>query len=218
MSGEDAGTPQDAASGAGYVNPSGAGFTLVAAVLLLVGTLLPIHARFPIDFSHNSLITSGRWWVTVIAVAMGVNATYMILRPRADDRNRAWAAFAGSLTGLIVGIWGFTQGFQQVTLGSSQRVLPPGLVIIQAHAGIGVYVVLIAGALGLTGSVLMLRDRDWKLIRTSADVKKCPDCAELILVDARVCKHCGFRYPDGYGPARNRDGTPDCQDRRLNGG
>jgi hypothetical protein len=160
MSDEGAGTPAGTASGAGCVNSFGAGITLIAAALLLVGTLLPIHTRFPIHFPHNSLITSGRWWLTVVAVAMGVNATYMILRPRADDRNRAWAAFAGSLAGLIVGIRGLNQGFQQVTLGSSQRVLPSGLAIIQAHAGIGVYVVLIAGALGLIGSVLMLRKRD----------------------------------------------------------
>jgi hypothetical protein len=24
--------------------------------------------------------------------------------------------------------------------------------------------------------------------------KKCPDCAETILADARVCKHCGYRF------------------------
>ena len=24
--------------------------------------------------------------------------------------------------------------------------------------------------------------------------KKCPDCAESILVEARVCKHCGYKF------------------------
>ena len=24
--------------------------------------------------------------------------------------------------------------------------------------------------------------------------KKCPDCAETILADAKVCKHCGYRF------------------------
>jgi ribosomal protein L37AE/L43A len=24
--------------------------------------------------------------------------------------------------------------------------------------------------------------------------KKCPDCAETILADANVCKHCGYRF------------------------
>jgi LSD1 subclass zinc finger protein len=30
-----------------------------------------------------------------------------------------------------------------------------------------------------------------------AATKKCPDCAETILADAKVCKHCGFRFPTG---------------------
>jgi hypothetical protein len=24
--------------------------------------------------------------------------------------------------------------------------------------------------------------------------KKCPDCAETVLAEARVCKHCGYRF------------------------
>ena len=27
-----------------------------------------------------------------------------------------------------------------------------------------------------------------------ATYKKCPDCAEFVLVEARVCKHCGYRF------------------------
>ena len=28
----------------------------------------------------------------------------------------------------------------------------------------------------------------------AATHKKCPDCAEMVLADAHVCKHCGFRF------------------------
>jgi uncharacterized membrane protein YhdT len=35
------------------------------------------------------------------------------------------------------------------------------------------------------------------LIQADAELRrKCPDCAEMILKDARVCKHCGFRLPE----------------------
>lgn len=26
------------------------------------------------------------------------------------------------------------------------------------------------------------------------DLKKCPDCAEMIKIDAKVCRHCGRRF------------------------
>jgi len=31
----------------------------------------------------------------------------------------------------------------------------------------------------------------WEAAKTT---KKCPDCAETILADAHVCKHCGYRF------------------------
>ena len=30
--------------------------------------------------------------------------------------------------------------------------------------------------------------------------KRCPDCAETILGDARVCKHCGYRFASAPTP------------------
>jgi hypothetical protein len=29
--------------------------------------------------------------------------------------------------------------------------------------------------------------------------KQCPDCAETIKAEARVCKHCGFRFEEPAG-------------------
>lgn len=43
---------------------------------------------------------------------------------------------------------------------------------------------------------------------TSATHVKCPDCAELILIEARVCKHCGCRLVSGGVP----DGKKQCPD------
>jgi len=36
---------------------------------------------------------------------------------------------------------------------------------------------------------------------SAATNKKCPDCAEFVLCEARVCKHCGYRF-DGVAAGK----------------
>ncbi|PZU23807.1 MAG: hypothetical protein DI589_05930 [Shinella sp.] len=78
--------------------------------------------------------------------------------------------------------------------------------IIAANKGrSGIGWLIIGFILGIFGIILIacmpsLKPQTVTLI--SADTsptlvaasKKCPDCAEIILVDAKVCKHCGFRF------------------------
>jgi RNA polymerase subunit RPABC4/transcription elongation factor Spt4 len=48
---------------------------------------------------------------------------------------------------------------------------------------------------------------------TPATHVKCPDCAEFILIEAKVCKHCGCRLVSGGVPDGKKQ-CPDCG--RLN--
>lgn len=46
----------------------------------------------------------------------------------------------------------------------------------------------------------LFRVRDTKVLEqrsiTNRDQKKCPDCAELVKVDANVCRFCGHRFSE----------------------
>ncbi|MDT5015613.1 MAG: hypothetical protein QOD39_1773, partial [Mycobacterium sp.] len=59
-----------------------------------------------------------------------------------------------------------------------------------ADWGISIYVAGVGVALAIAGSSMLRTDG------TSASISKmkCPDCAETVLADAKVCKHCGFRF------------------------
>lgn len=40
-----------------------------------------------------------------------------------------------------------------------------------------------------------LRDTSGRTAISAPDLKRCPDCAEMVLAEARVCKHCRYRFP-----------------------
>jgi hypothetical protein len=46
--------------------------------------------------------------------------------------------------------------------------------------------------------------------------KKCPDCAEYIKLEARVCKHCGHRFSDGEVRRQVEKKRKDVEDEQQN--
>ncbi|MEY8013784.1 zinc ribbon domain-containing protein [Mycobacterium servetii] len=76
-----------------------------------------------------------------------------------------------------------------------------------ADFGIAIYVAGAGVAAASVGSLMLLRIAtqaleaaddelvdSWTSQNVEAKTKKCPDCAETVLADARVCKHCGYRF------------------------
>lgn len=62
--------------------------------------------------------------------------------------------------------------------------------VTSGHRPVGSYVLIAVGWALIGASAL--RDA-WEKQR--GPQKRCPDCAEPVAMEARVCKHCGYRFP-----------------------
>jgi uncharacterized protein UPF0547 len=90
-----------------------------------------------------------------------------------------WTTAAGALVCVAVGAWVFVRSLHDS----------------DALARFGGGVLIAAVPLSVFGA--------WAaVVYGRATRKRCPDCAEPISLHARVCRHCGYRYPtaDGMSP------------------
>jgi hypothetical protein len=175
---------------------SGLGMALVAAgsVAAAIAAFLPYVEPTGLfsTVKENSLIQHGDWEM----ILFGVFAVGTAYRNYTGGR-RGWAPI----------IWGLLiLGFAiKIGVDKSERTLyslnPNGEANLSeagrvAAAGIGVYV---AGAAGLITAYGGWQMRKAEVVTEALpeprrQTKQCPDCAETILAQARVCKHCGYRF------------------------
>jgi hypothetical protein len=59
--------------------------------------------------------------------------------------------------------------------------------------GVGLYVGIVGAVVAAARLVAMRRIA----IESLTETKRCPDCAETVLAEATVCKHCGHRFDIG---------------------
>jgi hypothetical protein len=174
-------------------NPLALAVAGLGALLMVVGVFLPrVESRQFLTVADNTLIQSGDGWIFIgLAIAIA-GASYAALR----RQRRAFAVLVLGLAAVALAIYEGTGDRLEL------RSLNPGARSVlnlpnaeQGSPGIGIYMVGAGGALaalaGLTLAGLSLGPGgDVPTRRT----KTCPDCAETILADAQVCKHCGYRF------------------------
>ena len=59
---------------------------------------------------------------------------------------------------------------------------------VHAAASTGVYLVLLGAVICALGIIALRR-------HPGRQLRQCPACAETVLAEARVCKHCGHQLP-----------------------
>jgi ribosomal protein S27E len=174
----------------------GLGLVIVGAIALVTSTFLPmIEPTGMFSFvQQNTLIQHDGWLLVVAAVAIaasGIRAYY----------GTEWIAPLVISIVSAIGLAILAANEDMRTLypigaDGDPDTTSPGSV---GSWGIAIYVAGLGIALALFGSTML---RNGVAGISSAMKKKCPDCAERVLADAQVCKHCGYRF----GKADTRDG------------
>lgn len=185
----------------GQVNPYALGLVVVGAAAMAIAVFLPFNEPNGVfsRVEHNTLIQHGGWPFIALAIGIAVGGF-----PASQRRGR-WLAWPIALC--LIGAW---HVFDWATDKDSRTLYPvgidgtvdtskPGTV---APLGVALYVAGVGVAVALIGSLMLLRTHpnrdldDDPLVAAWAErpTKNCPDCAETILADAKVCKHCGYRF------------------------
>jgi hypothetical protein len=181
-------------------NPLGLGLVIVGAAALALSTFLPFVQPLSAlrTVEDNTLIQHGGW--VLIAFALGIAASgYRASRGRPKER---WTSIVLCVIAAAVVIMDANdkdmRTLYPVPLNGTIDTSQPGTV---ASLGIAIYVAGAGVAATLIGSLTLLQSTKrapdplvaaWE----DSETKKCPDCAETILADAKVCKHCGYRFGD----------------------
>ena len=69
-----------------------------------------------------------------------------------------------------------------------------GLILIVVNPIVGLIPGVLLMVIGLLGLVLGGLGRGLGAVLSIGSTKTCPDCRTKIPADARVCRHCGYRY------------------------
>jgi hypothetical protein len=169
-------------------NPVGLAVVAFGAVLAVVAIFLPqLESPGLVGIKDNTLIANGDGWF-VLALAAG-SAAGAYAAYRSKNRNVAPLILGVVLIGLAIYDGSGARLDLHATAPASSILHFNGTV--KASPGVGVYMVGVGGAAVLLGGLMLAGVGGYAQAPTRGGTKKCPDCAETILVDARVCKHCG---------------------------
>lgn len=190
-------------------NPIALGVAAAGGALIVLATFLPIAERSG-RFAYvqeNSAIQHGGWLIAL--VGLGVMLTAFQSR---NTKIQHWRLLASAVIAagfVVVHMIANTSMRTLYPIGSdgTPDSSVPGVV---APAGLGIYVAGMGAALAVLGGLIVLTQHtsaaERELIaqwdaedaaEAAPAKKKCPDCAETVLADANVCKHCTYRFVTG---------------------
>jgi hypothetical protein len=126
---------------------------LVAAALIIVASFLNTRTLGLItaDIPSNSYVSGGQWWVLAAGVVAGVSALSALF---GVPRNSIGPILLASAAAVVAGILSFGHGYRTLTI-NPQYQAALGQSTVQTRVGIGVYLALAGGIIGLLAGVML---------------------------------------------------------------
>jgi hypothetical protein len=179
------------------LSPISAALAGFGALLMVISVFLPrVEAKTFGRVAQNTLIESGYGWIFVALAVFAVGATW-----------HAYQHQRRSFAPVVLGAIGIGYAIYEGVSKSSLRLCPVDSSILnsaceQATPSIGIYAAGIGSLLVAIGGYQIWRakwseaaERDSGTSSSAGqETKICPDCAEMILAEARVCRYCGYRF------------------------
>ncbi len=157
----------------------------IGAALVGLGLFLPrFESTVFSTIADNSLIQSAQGLILAGVALAAAFATYRF----SQGEGRRFSVLG---LGLFIVIAAFILGTgSQLELQSIDGGNNP--IVETASPGIGIYTVGIGGSLIAIGGIMLAGFAvEGVQPRKMKKTRQCPSCAETILVEAKVCKHCG---------------------------
>lgn len=184
-------------------NPLGLGLVIIGAVVMAISAFLPLDEPTGAlrMVSENTLIQQHSGWILIGAAVAIAYSGYRA----SHGRRTKWLAppiLLCALAALII-----VRIANDKDIRTLYPVRPDGTVDTShpgevVSLGVSIYVAGAGVAVALIGSLILLQsaksgaaDASNAPAPAKAATKKCPDCAETVLADAKVCKHCGYPFP-----------------------
>jgi uncharacterized membrane protein len=181
------------------INRAGMGLALAGAMLTVIAVFLPrVESTTFAKVKENTLIQSGDGgWLLIVLAVITAASVYRAFQ----QRTKTAAPLVLGL--IIIGI--------AIYNGTGDRLDLTGTNLLgnslseTATPGVGIYAAGVGGLLTALGGAWLagFSIGAGGPMPPGRRTKQCPDCAETIHYEAKVCKHCGYRFDhehQGGGP------------------
>ena len=172
------------------VNKAGVGLALGGAVLMVIACFLPrVESTKFFQVVDNTLVASGDGFIFIGLAVIVVAATYRLYQ----QGSQSWVVCVLGLLGIALAVYNGTgDALELESVGGSSL----NRVTETASPGVGIYAAGVGAAMVAYGGLLLAGRGIWPAAAQAParPTRACPDCAETVLAEARVCKHCGYRF------------------------